>query len=57
MLVLHGGQDRIVPSAHGQWLARRCRTAQLWPRPEDGHMSVLNSAEDALSWLTGSVIG
>jgi len=51
VLFLHGGQDRIVPSAHGAWLARQGRSAQLWPRPDDGHISVLNSAPAALDWL------
>lgn len=51
VLLLHGGQDRIVPLRHGQWLARHCPTAQLWPRPEDGHISALGAAPDALEWL------
>jgi pimeloyl-ACP methyl ester carboxylesterase len=51
VLFLHGGQDRIVPSAHGQWLARHSRSAQLWLRPDEGHVSVLSSATAALDWL------
>jgi pimeloyl-ACP methyl ester carboxylesterase len=51
VLFLHGGQDRIVPSSHAQWLARRCRSAELWLRPEEGHVSVLSSAPAALDWL------
>jgi pimeloyl-ACP methyl ester carboxylesterase len=51
VLVVHGGQDRMVPSTHGEWLARHCPTAELWIRPEDGHVSVLSSAPDALDWL------
>jgi pimeloyl-ACP methyl ester carboxylesterase len=50
-LVLHGGQDRMVPSAHGEWLARRIPSAELWLRPDDGHVSVLSSADEALGWL------
>jgi pimeloyl-ACP methyl ester carboxylesterase len=50
-LVLHGGQDRMVPSAHGEWLARRIPSAELWLRPDDGHVSVLESAGEALAWL------
>jgi pimeloyl-ACP methyl ester carboxylesterase len=50
-LVLHGGQDRMVPSAHGEWLARRIPSAELWLRPDDGHVSVLESADEALGWL------
>jgi pimeloyl-ACP methyl ester carboxylesterase len=51
VLILHGGRDRVVPSAHGEWLARRCPGAELWRSPEDGHISILRSAEPALEWL------
>jgi pimeloyl-ACP methyl ester carboxylesterase len=51
VLFLHGGQDRMVPSSHGQWLARQTPSAELWLRPDDGHVSVLDAAEAALDWL------
>jgi pimeloyl-ACP methyl ester carboxylesterase len=51
VLVLHGGQDRIAPRAHGEWLARQIPGAELWLRPDDGHVSVLSSAEVALEWV------
>jgi pimeloyl-ACP methyl ester carboxylesterase len=51
VLIVHGDQDRMVPSSHGQWLASRCRSAELWLRPGDGHISVLSSAPAALDWL------
>jgi len=50
-LLLHGGRDGIVPSAHGAWLAAHCPTAEWWFRPDDGHISVLNAAAPALDWL------
>jgi pimeloyl-ACP methyl ester carboxylesterase len=50
-LLLHGGQDRVVPCAHGEWLARAIPAAELWRRPDDGHISVLTSAAEALGWL------
>ena len=53
VLLLHGGRDRIVPSSHSEWLARRCPTAELRLFPDDGHISVLNHAADALDWLGG----
>ena len=51
-LFLHGGRDRVVPSSHGEWLARHCPSAELRLYPDDGHISVLNSgAAAAMSWL------
>jgi pimeloyl-ACP methyl ester carboxylesterase len=51
VLILQGGQDRIAPSSHGKWLARQIRSAALWLRPDDGHISVLNSGASAMDWL------
>jgi pimeloyl-ACP methyl ester carboxylesterase len=50
-LFLHGGRDRVVPAAHGEWLARRCPSAELWLRPDDGHISILDQGAAAMSWL------
>ncbi|HEV2743701.1 MAG TPA: alpha/beta hydrolase, partial [Rubrobacter sp.] len=50
-LLLHGGRDQVVPPSHGEWLARRCPSAELWLRPEDGHISVLDRSAAALEWL------
>ena len=55
VLILQGGQDRIAPSSHGKWLASHIRSAELWLRPEDGHISVLNSAEAAIDWLVAKL--
>ncbi|MFI0367875.1 alpha/beta fold hydrolase [Actinomadura sp. 1N219] len=52
LLVLHGEQDRIVPASHGRWLAQHCPTADLRLTAADGHISVLNSAPSALTWLS-----
>lgn len=51
VLILQGGQDRIAPSSHGRWLARHIRSAELWLRPDDGHISVLGAGEAAMDWL------
>jgi hypothetical protein len=48
---VHGGQDHIVPSTHAQWLARCCRSAELRLRPDEGHVTVLNSSAAALDWI------
>lgn len=50
-LILHGGRDRMVPSTHGEWLARHLPAAEFWLCPEDGHISVLSSGEAAVGWL------
>ena len=50
-LLLHGGRDRIAPSSHGEWLARRCPSAELRLHPDDGHISVLRSSAAAMGWL------
>lgn len=53
-LLLYGGRDRVVPSSHGEWLSRRIPSAELWLRPDDGHISILNSTASALEWLGDS---
>jgi pimeloyl-ACP methyl ester carboxylesterase len=50
-LFVHGGRDRVVPCSHGEWLARRCPSAELWLRPGEGHISILNRGAMALAWL------
>jgi pimeloyl-ACP methyl ester carboxylesterase len=51
VLVVQGGEDRIVPPAHADWLLRHCPHAELWLRPRDGHVSVLDACPVALDWL------
>lgn len=51
VLFVYGGEDRVVPPSHGRWLGGRVRSAELWLRPADGHVSVLSSAVAALDWL------
>ena len=51
VLVVQGGDDRVIPPSHGEWLARRIPGAELWLRPADGHISVLDAVPDALDWL------
>jgi pimeloyl-ACP methyl ester carboxylesterase len=51
ILLLHGGRDRVVPSSHGEWLARHCPSTELRLYADDGHISVLNQGAAALEWL------
>ncbi|WP_223189784.1 alpha/beta fold hydrolase [Nonomuraea terrae] len=53
VLIMHGDQDRVVPSAHGGWLAGRCPSAELRLLPGDGHISAMRAAPAALEWLAG----
>ena len=50
-LLLHGDADRVVPPAHAAWLAQHLPDAELRLRPGDGHITVMDGAEDALAWL------
>jgi pimeloyl-ACP methyl ester carboxylesterase len=50
-LVVQGGQDRVVPRAHGEWLAAAIPGCSLWLSTDDGHISVLDQADEALAWL------
>lgn len=55
LLLLHGGEDRLVPVSHARWLARTCGTAELRLSPQDGHLSVLRLAATALDWICAKV--
>jgi pimeloyl-ACP methyl ester carboxylesterase len=56
VLVVHGARDSMIPSSHGEWLARRCPRAELWLRPEDGHISVMSAAASTLEWLKANAV-
>jgi pimeloyl-ACP methyl ester carboxylesterase len=51
VLVVQGGRDRVVPPAHADWLVRNLPSAELWLRPRDGHVSVLDASPVAMDWL------
>ncbi|GAB3149057.1 alpha/beta hydrolase [Amycolatopsis stemonae] len=53
VLLVHGEDDRMIPAGHSKWLAARCPAAELRLSPGDGHLSVLDQAADALTWLAG----
>ncbi|GAB1514060.1 alpha/beta fold hydrolase [Actinophytocola sp. KF-1] len=50
-LVVHGADDRLIPAAHGEWLARHIPGAELRLVPGAGHISVLDHAQQVLAWL------
>jgi pimeloyl-ACP methyl ester carboxylesterase len=51
VLLVHGDADRVVPVAHGRWLATHVPGAELWVRPGDGHITVLDAGPPILAWL------
>jgi len=53
VLLLHGAQDRIIPFAHAQWLARQLPDATLRPSSSDGHISALDRILDVVEFLHG----
>ena len=55
VLIMHGAKDKMVPCGHGEWLAARCPTAESRIVPDAGHITVLDSAPEALTWLAARV--
>jgi pimeloyl-ACP methyl ester carboxylesterase len=53
VLLVHGREDRVIPPSHGDWLLKAIPTADLWLRPRDGHISVLDACPVAMDWLRG----
>jgi pimeloyl-ACP methyl ester carboxylesterase len=52
VLLVHGTADRVMPSAHSEWLARRIgASAELVLVKDAGHISIFLSAPDAIAWL------
>ena len=51
VLLLHGGEDRMVPASHGRWPGSRLSAAALRLYPDEGHISVLTFGDAALAWL------
>jgi pimeloyl-ACP methyl ester carboxylesterase len=51
VLIVQGGEDRVVPASHAMWLLNGCRRGELWLRPSDGHISILDACPVAMDWL------
>ena len=54
-LLLHGAEDRMVPPSHTERLRTAIPHAAWWPRPGDGHVSVLGAYPAVLDWLVAQV--
>jgi hypothetical protein len=46
-----------VPFVHAEWLLRNLPTSELWLRPTDGHVSVLDAVPAAMDWLLARARG
>ena len=51
MLLAHGGEDRVNPLSHAHYMLDRLPNAELWLRPRDGHVSILDAVSLAMEWL------
>jgi pimeloyl-ACP methyl ester carboxylesterase len=51
VLLVQGGADRMIPASHAESLLKQIATAELWLRPRDGHVSVLDASAVAFDWL------
>jgi pimeloyl-ACP methyl ester carboxylesterase len=51
VLLVQGGLDRVIPASHARHLLSELPDAQLWLRPHDGHVSVLEAVPVAMDWL------
>ena len=50
--IWHGEHDRFVPVAHGRWLAQHIPGARFDLRPDDGHVSLIESSPSEIhAWL------
>jgi pimeloyl-ACP methyl ester carboxylesterase len=55
VLLVQGGEDRVIPPAHADWLVRHVPRSELWLRPGDGHVSILDACPVAMDWLLANV--
>jgi len=51
VLIVHGGDDRVIPLSHGEWLVDHLPHPELWLRPRDGHIAILDACPLAMEWL------
>jgi pimeloyl-ACP methyl ester carboxylesterase len=52
VLLVQGGEDRVVPPSHADALLLAIPTSELWLRPRDGHVSVLDACSVGMDWLS-----
>ena len=55
VLVVQGGQDKMVPFDHGRWLAAHLPNAEVRLSPDHGHLTLMDAVDDVHRWLLGKV--
>ena len=53
VVLAYGRQDKLVPAAHGDWLAAHVPGAVAWVDDGTGHMGNDAEVERDLAWLAG----
>lgn len=51
VLLVQGERDRVVPASHARAMLPQLMRGELWIRPRDGHIAVLDASPVALDWL------
>jgi pimeloyl-ACP methyl ester carboxylesterase len=52
---MHEAKDKMMPCAHAEWLAARYPAVELRIVPEAAHITVPDSAPEALTWLAAHI--
>jgi len=55
-LIVHGGDDRVVPVAHADHLFAELSDAERWIDDRAGHIAVLAAVPAAMTWLLDRIV-
>jgi pimeloyl-ACP methyl ester carboxylesterase len=51
VLLVHGEEDRVVPSGHARWMHAHLPVSELRLLPGQGHVSALGAMPELLDWI------